>query len=336
MKKLKWAKQEYDNITIPKELSERVMTEVNRAEEKRKMKEKKSNVAAFRKWAMAAVAVFACVLVVGVNTSEAFAQGLSEVPVIGALAKVLTFREYEEKTEDYVIKVEIPTIEMISEDFADVEDAVNAEILALCEQYAENAKANAVEYREAFMETGGTLEEWLDHDITIKVGYEVKMQTEKYLSLAVKVTESWNSAGAATEIYNLDLETGEQVSFETVMGSTYYEDSFAVEQEVAAAYAEKIQEAFAEKSLEKLADLTGFPVYVGFLDEGVVVETREDFLALDAKNVFSEEISNAVANSDLENLSASRVGFFLGDESGKPNVIYGVLDGVLKISGINY
>ncbi len=334
MNKMNRAKQEYDQITIPKELSERVMQEINLADQKRKGKVVKMKMNTIKKWSTAA-AVIAGAFIVGLNTSQAFAQGMSEVPVLGQLAKVLTFREYEEKTESYEIKVEIPTIEMISEDLGGLEDKINAEILAVCEQYAEEAKADAESYREAFISTGGTAEEWADHDIRIKVWYEVKEQTDKYLSLAIKRSENWSSAGGATKMFNIDLQTGEEVDFETVMGETYYEDNFAVEAETAAAYAAKIQEAVAAKDIEALADLTAFPVYVGYVEEGIVVETREDFVALGAEAIFTEALVNAVANADLSDLAAGRAGFFLSDSDMQASITFGVVDGQLKITGIN-
>ncbi len=335
MKKLNQAKQKYDNIVIPEELSERVMTEIRRADAKQAAQESTNKRLVFRRWASAAAVFLAGFFVLLLNTSQVFAQELGEMPLIGGLAKVLTFREYEVRTEDYVIKVEIPSIELISSDFQELEADINAEILALCEQYAETAKADAEIYRQAFLETGGTLEEWLAHDITIKVWYEVELQTERYLSLAVKGSENWNSAGSETRLYHIDLLTGELVDFETVMGETYYEDNFAVPAEAAAAFGEQILEAVAQKNPEKLADLTGFPVYVG-LEEGIIAETREDFLALGADRLFTEELINSVAAADLTQLTPSMAGFFLSDETGRPNIIYSVQDGTLKISGINY
>ncbi len=334
MAAMKRAKQEYDQITIPKELSERVLKEINQAEEKRKgtVKTMKKNV--MKKWA-AAVAVAAGAFIIGLNTNQSFAQGMSNVPVLGELAKVLTFRAYEETTEEYEIKVEIPTIEMISEDFKDLEEKVNAEILEVCEGYAKAARADAEAYREAFLATGGTVEEWEAHNIRITVWYEVKLQTEKYLSLAIKKTESWNSAGSETKIFNIDLETGGEVDFETAMGETWYEDNYAVDTETAAIYAVRIQEAVEAKDMEKLADLTAFPVYVG-LGDGIVAETREDFLALEKEQIFAEEFTEAILNADLSELEPSRAGFVLSGSEGKPNVIFGVQDGLLKISGINY
>ena len=45
----------------------------------------------------------------------------------------------------------------------------------------------------------------------------------------------------------------------------------------AAEFGGKIKEAVAEQDIEKLADLTAFPVYVGVIGDGIVVEKRGRF-----------------------------------------------------------
>lgn len=115
-----------------------------------------------------------------------------------------------------------------------------------------------------------------------------------------------------------------------------YEDNFAVENEVVAAYGKRIKEAVAAKNLEALADLTSFPTYVGFVDNGVVVNTREDFLALGADKVFTQEMVDSVAAADESNLSPSMAGFVLSAGNDSPNIIYGIVEGRLAIQGINY
>jgi hypothetical protein len=68
--------------------------------------------------------------------------------------------------------VEIPSVEMIAKDTNGLDAALNQEIYDLCSRYAEEAAERAREYKKAFMETGGTEEEWEAHDIKIHVGYE--------------------------------------------------------------------------------------------------------------------------------------------------------------------
>ncbi len=116
--------------------------------------------------------------------------------------------------------------------------------------------------------------------------------------------------------------------------TTGYADNFAVDSQAAASFAEEIKTAVAEKDLEKLADLSGFPVYVGLPEIGGV-ETREDFLALGSERIFTEELLQSVASADTANLEPSRAGFVLTDGSGA-NIVFGVRDGALGITGINY
>ena len=130
-------------------------------------------------------------------------------------------------------------------------------------------------------------------------------------------------------------DAGESESSESAETVTY-EDNFAVDSKAAAAFAEKIKEAVAAKDLEALADLTSFPVYVGLPDIDGGVETREDFLALGVDSVFTQELMDAVAAADDSSLQPSMAGFVLSNESGRPNIIFGVVDGKLAVTGINY
>ena len=85
----------------------------------------------------------------------------------------------------------------------------------------EEAVERAKEYRQAFLDTGGTEEEWAAHNIQIKVWYEVKAHTDRYLSVAVMGSENWTSAYSETRYYNFDLEKGRQVTLEDLLGEDY-------------------------------------------------------------------------------------------------------------------
>lgn len=112
-----------------------------------------------------------------------------------------------------------------------------------------------------------------------------------------------------------------------------YEDNFAVDTRAAAEFAEKIKAAVAARDIEALADLTFFPVYVGIAEGGV--ETREAFIALGAEKVFTPGLMEAVGGADTSNLLPSMAGFTISND-GKSNIIFGVVEGRLVISGINY
>lgn len=222
MKRMEKAKQKYEEIFIPNELSERVMLEVEKAEKEYNRKSTKIRRDLFMKKGAAAVMAAAAAAIIlftiGVNTNEAFAKEVSDIPVLGSMARILTFRSYETQTEDLKISVDIPSIELISEELNGLEKDVNEEIYEFSTQYADEAVKKAEEYRKAFLDTGGTEEEWAEHNITIKVWYEVKSQTEEYLSLVIMGADNWSSANSEARYYNFDMKAGKWITLKDILG----------------------------------------------------------------------------------------------------------------------
>ena len=127
----------------------------------------------------------------------------------------------------------------------------------------------------------------------------------------------------------------EEVKMETAEQSTEtYEDNFAVDNEAAKEFAQKVKEATANKDLEALAALTAFPVYVGLPDVDIV-EKREDFLGLGAENIFTDELVKSVENANIDDFEPCMAGFSISD-GGTCNINFGVVDGILAVNGINY
>lgn len=227
MKQMDDARKKYDEIPIPVELSGRVRAAIAGSEEKRKYQEQRIRSARIHRrnriWGTCAGAAAALVLVftTALNTNTAFAKMAADLPVIGAAARILTFRSYEKDQGDWKISVEIPSVEMIAKDTNGLDAALNQEIYDLCSRYAREAEERAGEYKKAFMETGGTEEEWEAHDIKIQVGYEIKAQTEKYLSFVVQGTENWSGAYSETRYYNIDLADYKMLTLADVLGHDY-------------------------------------------------------------------------------------------------------------------
>lgn len=150
----------------------------------------------------------------------------------------------------------------------------------------------------------------------------------------VEETEQAEEAAQPEEEGGAQEET--EASSEGSAEGQLYEDNFAADEDAVVAFGEKIQEAVAAKDMEALADLTAFPVYVGLPDTDGVVETREDFLALGAEQVLTDELVSSVEQADLSGQEPSMAGFVVADESGRPNIIFGVVEGKLAVTGINY
>ena len=166
-------------------------------------------------------------------------------------------------------------------------------------------------------------------------------QTE--VSTSTETTDEASSDETDTE--ETDSNSGETANEATDSqqeaadpGDGNYEDNFAVSHEAAVDFAEKIKSAVAAKDQEALADLVNYPVYIGFKDEGQTVDTKADFMKLDASELFTDDLLNAVANADESEdvLSPSMAGFNLYSNDASASLTFSVQDGKLGVTGINY
>ena len=222
MGKLTEMKQHYEESPIPGELALRVQQEIAKSRNRQSQREfRRLRYARDVRTMGTAAAAVVLVFTMALNTVPAFAVEAARLPVIGGLARVLTFRAYETEQNDIAVSVEIPSIEMIAQDTGIRVDGINQEILDRCSRYVQQALARAEDYRTAFLETGGTPEEWAAHNIKITVDYEILRQDDSYLSFAVRGSENWSGAGNETRYYNLDLTTGKEVTLRDLLGDDY-------------------------------------------------------------------------------------------------------------------
>lgn len=222
MRNLKDAKDIYDHIVVPEELEQRLQETLKNAPEPVK---KPNNIIKFSgRAAAAAAALFLC-FTIGLNTSQSFAMEMSRLPIIGTVAKVLTIRSYETKKDTTTTKVEVPEVQVETGDETVVGAItdVNAEIQALVDDFTAQKELEIQEYKQAFLETGGTEEEWEERTIDINVNYEVKHQSDTTLSLLVDAWISWYNFQEERHFYNIDLTTGKELTLVDLLGEDAYE-----------------------------------------------------------------------------------------------------------------
>ncbi len=171
------------------------------------------------KWLRVAGAAAAVVVVFGVsvNVSPAFAQAVDEIPVVGDIARVLTVRSFTEEQPDSTVNVEQPMVADDTQFAADVNEQINKFV----DQYIEEANQRIAEYREAFLATGGTEEEFEQKNIQVDVDYEILSETEDRVSFVLRAAESDITAGKEIVYYNLDLTTGQVLTLEDVLGEDW-------------------------------------------------------------------------------------------------------------------
>ena len=216
MKNLKDAKEIYDHIVVPEELDAKLRNTL----ENTSIPKKKRTVVNFSRWTAAtAAALFLC-FTVGLNTSESFAMGISELPVIGSIAKVLTIRSYEVQNDNVTTTVEVPEIQLeaAEEKTALAITDVNAKIQELVDNFTAEKYAQIEEGKTTFLEGGGTEEEWQARDIEVNVNYEVKHQSETTLSLFIDGWISWFNFEEFRKFYNINLVTGKELTLTDLLG----------------------------------------------------------------------------------------------------------------------
>jgi hypothetical protein len=224
MNQLDDAKKRYDETPIPEELNGRILGAIEQFEGK-KAGSSQNNIRIgkrkYYKWGLGTAAAFFLTFTAALNINTAFAEEVHQLPVVGAIARILTVSSYKKTVGDEKISVEVPGVEFIQNDTHGLSKQINEEIQEICSKYADESLERAQDYKQAFLDTGGTEAEWAEHKIEIKVWYEIKAQSDDYLSFVVRGTESWTSAYSQEKYYNIDLKSGKLLSLGDVLGEDY-------------------------------------------------------------------------------------------------------------------
>ncbi|HCL03046.1 MAG TPA: DUF3298 domain-containing protein [Lachnoclostridium phytofermentans] len=281
MNHFKLSKQKYQRMEVPKELEGRVNQtianfEAGKSSQSQRKINKKHRFSHAAISSMAAAAAFA-VLVVGLNTSQAFAMTLGDLPVVGAIAKVLTVREYEKSNEDMTITAQVPEI-IIDSDNDEVKNAIsdiNAEIDALVKKHIKLEEENIMEYKEAYLETSGTEEEFAEKNLKANVTYEIKKQTDTMVSIVISSGQNWRNVSQEQFFYNINLVTGKQYTLKDFLGENYItiaNDSIKRQMKEREQGKEEIKYFKEEGGFQSIDNTTGF--YINQAGNPVVVFAR--------------------------------------------------------------
>ena len=181
---LEQLKKEYMETPIPAELDFVVKKSLQESRKKMLRKNK------FRKIRTAAISVVAAaaVFVVGINSSPVFAKTLADVPFVGSIVKVLTFREYTIDEETFDAKIIVPAIDGLQN--KNLENSLNEKYLAENERLYEEFMAEIKDLKE---KGGGHL--------GVDSGYVVKTDNERILSVGRYVV---NTAASSSTVFKYD------------------------------------------------------------------------------------------------------------------------------------
>ncbi|WP_313568773.1 RsiV family protein [Acetoanaerobium noterae] len=175
-------RNEYENIEIPDELEFLVRTTIK--EQEKKMKRK--NI--INKSAIAA-AVAGVVFVGSINLSSEISYALSEVPVLGSIVRVLTFKTFELKDNNFDAQLKTPAIEGLD---SKLEAMLNEKYLDENQKLYDDFMKEIDELKKADMD---------EAHMGIASGYEVKTDTDKLLVIGRYVV---NTAGSSSTTIKYD------------------------------------------------------------------------------------------------------------------------------------
>lgn len=135
MSKLEKAKKIYQSIETPKKLDHLVNSAIDEA-----LKQKNKQFLWFKRVLYTAVSL--CMIFIGMlNTSQAFAKNIHDIPFLGSVAQVFTFREYSHSDSGYGINVKVPAIEGTGH--TELEKRINQEIQSKIDIVEKNAELRA-------------------------------------------------------------------------------------------------------------------------------------------------------------------------------------------------
>lgn len=177
-------KKEYMSIPIPAELEFRIRKSLK---EGRKAMNKRIYIRRIMTTA-ALLVVIATAFTVVINTNEALAETLSDVPVLGSIVRVLTFKEYKYKEKTYDVDIETPALDGLEN--KELQNSLN-------EKYYKENK----ELYEQFMGEIKSLEESGGGHMGVDSGYVVKTDTDKILSVGRYVV---NTVGSSSTTFKYD------------------------------------------------------------------------------------------------------------------------------------
>ena len=208
-------KQKYGEIPVPAHARDRMLAGIRQAKEEkersvsrvisledRKGRKNMKNHVWMKRTAVAAAAVLVTVGALA-NISPVTANAMEKLPIIGTLAKVMTFRTFEDEQGNFNSKIDIPKID--SENGTEI--AANQEI----EEYAESLIA---QYEKDLESSGG------EGHYSMESSYDIVSQNDRYVSIRINTTLVMASGTQYVKVFTIDKTTGNTVSLTDLTGGS--------------------------------------------------------------------------------------------------------------------
>ena len=190
-KNLQQLKKNYMDVPIPVELD--FIVKKSLEDNGVKITNSKANFKGI-KIAAASIVAATALFTVGVNSSPVFAASLSNVPVVGSIVKILTFREYTVNEDSYNADIKVPSIQGLEN--KDLENSLNDKYLTENKKLYEDFMADMED-----MKSNG------DGHLGVSSGYVVKTDNDKLLSIGRYVVNTVGSSSTTMKYDTIDKDS---------------------------------------------------------------------------------------------------------------------------------
>lgn len=153
----------------------------------------------------AAAAIFAGIFLILPNTSVTIAHAMEQIPILGQLVEVVTFRDYKYETDRNKADIEVPQIQVpvnqTQEKLSQTTDEINAEIQQITDklvtEFEDNLK-NEMGYQD------------------VVVTSEILTANEEYFTLKLLCYQGAGSGYQWNYYYTIDMNTGERLQLKDI------------------------------------------------------------------------------------------------------------------------
>ncbi len=168
-------------------------------------KEGKQKSSAFSIWIVrgaSSIAAAMLILTVLVNSNASIAYAMEQIPVLGAIVKIVTFREYKHQENRMEADIKVPEVEikdskgnLMEDSTQKLNDQIEAYTNEIIAAYEADLKAAGTEGAQA-----------------VDLDYEVVTDSDKLFSIRFHQTITMAGAVQMEKIYHIDKQTGEMTT----------------------------------------------------------------------------------------------------------------------------
>lgn len=209
-KELQALRSEYEKQQMTGEQIKQLQQTIREAGkmEQNKMNQTRNQTSAW-KYVAAVAAVVAAVFVILPNTSGTIAHAMEQIPIIGSLVKVVTFRDYEYESDRNMADIQVPEIKQeeqvenstVQENLDRTTAEINAEIQEITDNLIAEFETNLKN-------------EWGYQDVVVTS--EVLATTQDYFTLKLICYQGAGSGYEWNYFYTIDLNTGERLQLKDI------------------------------------------------------------------------------------------------------------------------